>query len=738
MASNSEKDKDPKDSTTSEFRSKLPLRKKLIFSALVLVVFFGLLELVLLAFGVKPLTYEDDPHVGFASSIPLFVKDGAQMVTAANKIKWFNEQSFPRKKSGDAQRVFCLGGSTTFGRPFHDTTSFCGWLREYLPVADPGQDWELINGGGISYASYRVAALMEELADYDPDVFIIYSGHNEFLEHRTYGEMMDMPSTVRGLQAKFSHSRTYSLISRMLKGGDVAKDVTKLSAEVNTILDNSVGPESYKRDEDMKQKILAHYRFNLARMVDIARAADAEVVFVMPAGNLRNSAPFKSESDLGLTVEDFRRWESLLASAKIEFQNGDALAALAAIKLAAKIDPRHAHTQYLRAQILDALGRYEEANAAYELALENDICPLRMLAEMRAILNEVAADRGVPVVDYHQILAQASEHGAPGEVEFLDHVHPTVESHRQLALALIDELGEQGIAQVKTGWDEGAATARVMARVDDNQRGIAMRNLANVMQWAGKYEDAYAAAKISLELVPGDAYANFVTGDLAEKLGKKDEAMKQYKFLTGFTVDPKVAPYFVQAHYKYAGLLAEKGEEAECIRMLQRTLALKPDHQGAAEALAPELERWGKRLLVEGKGKEAVEPLSQLQQLKPEDVNVLNFLGIALIQSGQPKEAIPHLKKVLEASPANAGVHNNLASAYAQVGDKDRAAMHFTETINLAPGHISATLNLGELNLEEGDLETATAYFIMALKIQPGHPTATARLKQIRQRGGTP
>ena len=734
MVANKSNDKrEPKESR----RSRLPLHKKLVFSALMMVLFFGFLEILLLMFGVKPLTYEDDPHVGFASSIPLFVNDGGKMVTAGNKIKWFNKQSFARRKSAGTRRVFCLGGSTTFGRPFRDTTSFCGWLREYLPVADPGRGWELINAGGISYASYRVAALMEELANYDPDLFVIYSGHNEFLERRTYGEILDMPSTVLGLQAKLSHSRTYSLMSRMIKGGAHSKageNPFELSAEVNTILDNSVGPESYKRDEEWKRKILGHYRFNLARMVDIARAAGAKVVFVMPAANVRNCSPFKSESDPGLAVEDFRNWERLVVETQNTLQaGGDKEVALAAIQQAAEIDPRHAHTQYLRAQILDSLGRHDEANAAYELALENDICPLRMLAEMRVILSEVAADRDVPVVDFHQMLEESSEHGMLGGVEFLDHVHPTVESHRQLALALVDAIGEQGIAQVKAGWDEASATARVMARVDDHDRGIAMRNLANVMQWAGKLEDAYEAAKKSLELAPGDAYANFVTGNLAEKLGETEEAMKHYKFLTGFSIDPKQAPYFVEAHYKYAGLLAEKDEAAECIGMLKKTLELKPDHQGAREALTAELGRWGRQLLKAGKGEAAVEPLSQLLQFSPKDDSVLNLLGVALIRSGRSKEAIPHLKKALEANPANAGAHNNLASAYAQTGDSVSAATHFTETIKLAPGHLGATLNLGELNFEQGKLAEAEAYFSQALKIQPGNRMATARLEQIRR-----
>ena len=90
--------------------------------------------------------------------------EGHQVILTGRARRFFNKQQFDRKKDKGVTRVFCLGGSTTFGRPYDDLTSFCGWLRELLPVADPSRKWELINAGGISYASYRVAALMEELS----------------------------------------------------------------------------------------------------------------------------------------------------------------------------------------------------------------------------------------------------------------------------------------------------------------------------------------------------------------------------------------------------------------------------------------------------------------------------------------------------------------------------------------------------------------------------------------------
>ena len=49
----------------------------------------------------------------------------------------------------------------------------------------------MINAGGISYASYRVAVVIKELARYEPDLFIIYTGHNEFLEERTYRTLIE-------------------------------------------------------------------------------------------------------------------------------------------------------------------------------------------------------------------------------------------------------------------------------------------------------------------------------------------------------------------------------------------------------------------------------------------------------------------------------------------------------------------------------------------------------------------
>ena len=188
------------------------LAVNLFVSIAALVLFFGGIEVLLALLGVRPMVVDEDPYVGFQSSLRLFEvsESGQEMRTASNKLKLFNRQAFPRRKSSDTFRVFTLGGSTTYGRPYDDATSFTAWLRAYLGTIDPGRHWEIVNCGGISYASYRVALLMEELVEYEPDLFIIYSGNNEFLESRTYPDQMAEPAAFTRTRLLLQHSRLWS------------------------------------------------------------------------------------------------------------------------------------------------------------------------------------------------------------------------------------------------------------------------------------------------------------------------------------------------------------------------------------------------------------------------------------------------------------------------------------------------------------------------------------------------
>ncbi len=485
---------------------KLPFWKGAILSLIAIGLFFGFLEGVLALVGVRPTLLHEDPFVGFISNVPLFVPEmnsgGRQILTtAANKQSHFNRQQFNKKKPAGTYRIFCLGGSTTYGRPYNDATSFAGWLRELLPRADPRRRWEVINAGGISYASYRVARLMKELALYEPDLFIIYSGHNEFLEERSYGALRGAPGAVKSTAALLSRTRTWTAMSLLMKRMNILSSSkpdqrVSLTGEVDTLLEN-FGPDIYKRNDNLRDKILLHYQVSLKRMVDIAQSVNAEVIFITPASNLKNSSPFKSQHTDGLSESDRLRVENLLANGLELIRESRWSEALNILDEALVIDPRFAELHYRRGKVLFALGQHEKAKDAFRRARDEDVCPLRALSPMHETLAKVSWETGTPLVDFVNLLEQrlSSEqgHSVPGKEYFLDHVHPTIEGNRMLAFWLVEAMSERGILQPVDTWGEqaiAAVSSQIEARLDPKLRTLSLANLAKVLAWAGKIEDA--------------------------------------------------------------------------------------------------------------------------------------------------------------------------------------------------------------------------------------------------------
>ena len=150
------------------------------------------------------------------------------------------------------------------------------------------------------------------------------------------------------------------------------------------------------------------------------------------------------------------------------------------LNTAIEIDPRYAELHYRRGKALFALGRYREAKVAFTRARDEDICPLRALSSMREKLVEVTRATGSPTIDFITLLEQRllaeKGHTILGKEYFLDHVHPTIEGNRILALKLVEVLRERGIVQTGGALDDqtiAAVASRIEARLDPQLRARA-------------------------------------------------------------------------------------------------------------------------------------------------------------------------------------------------------------------------------------------------------------------------
>ena len=675
-----EKKSDPK---------RLSVRKQILFSLLVFTLFFAGAEVILWVIGVKPLTLTEDPMVGFGENSPLFVKekqsDNSYIYrTARNKLKYFNDQSFPAIKGRNTCRIFCLGGSTTYGRPYDDRLSFGGWLGAYLKEIEPDKIWEVINAGGISYASYRVAKLMQELTRYEPDLFIVYSGQNEFLERRSYGKLADLPPWVTRLESSLDRTRTYSGLKRLYEAfrpGSLEKARKKyeLSGEVRTILEYTAGPSSYHRDDALKEQILNHYCTNLERMIRLAGSADADIVFVTPVVNLKDVSPFKSEFKDGVPESSKEVFTGLLEKGKKLRGDGRPAEALKVYKQAFEIDNRYAELYFEIGRALFDLKGYEKAEAAFKHAVDEDIAPLRALSYMRAILLEVTTENGVPLVDFERILKQAylEKYGHPvfGNEFFMDHVHTDDERYRILGLSLLETLKEKGIVSFEHALSETQkerVALRVRSAINQDYYRESLFNLARVFDWAGKFEETKHILTKTIELYgeQGEAY-----NLLAMALLKNGETTKS---IETFQKAIKTGYETPRLYLRLADAYREAGRFQEAFEAYDNKLRLDGRKHEAYML-------YGLLYALQGDNKSAIDSFTESLRLKPDFIPAsLNMVGSLFLEK-RYDEAMKLAKKVLEQDPRQYKMYFVIGQVLMDRGDRNGAIKYLSKAVSMAP-----------------------------------------------------
>ncbi|QDV15549.1 GDSL-like Lipase/Acylhydrolase [Gimesia panareensis] len=406
----------------------------------------GLLEGGLRLWGVQPLPYSRDPFVSFSEDSTLFVKNeaGTEYQTSDDRSDFFRPQHFPVQKGTNTYRVFVLGGSTVQGRPYAVETSFTNWLQLNLQAADPARKFEVVNCGGVSYASYRLVPILREALHYEPDLFIVYSGHNEFLEDRSYASLKHRPELLLQTQRSLMNLRLASVIQSLLP---TAQNTTPASSEsenilatdVNALLDFQKGLEKYHRDPEHHRAIMAHYEFNIRQMILLAHQAGVPLLLVNPVSNLKNCIPFKSEFDPRLTPEEIDRVNALWKSAD-ECSWDQAERKMDFWRQATDIDDSHASLLYGVGKTCEYLKQYSAAKAWFIKAKEADVCPLRMREPMHVSLFRLSKQYDVPLIDARQLIEQKTPDGIPGSELLVDHVHPSIEGHQLIADAIYEKM----------------------------------------------------------------------------------------------------------------------------------------------------------------------------------------------------------------------------------------------------------------------------------------------------------
>jgi len=428
-------------------------------------VLLSLLPLLVIELSLRSLdwprpTEVENPYVGFDNVLPLFVRNDStkQFEIAEERQVFFCADSFAIEKPADEFRVFCLGGSTVQGRPYENNTAFSKWLELEMKARQPGRQYRVVNCGGVSYASYRLLPILKEVIGYEPDLIIVYTGHNEFLEDRSYGDIRRTNRFLVASHRRLSGFKSYQAIQRLWNnfGTDSnhdSPDPTRLPTEVDAMLDYQQGLKEYHRDDDWHAGVESHFEYNLQQMVDAAHEADVPLLLVRPVANLASCVPFKSEFSEDSSVEVQKLILAQLAKPLVEDP-----AALASrrqlLEETVALDVHYAMSHFRLGECYWFQGEKELALQSFLRAKDEDVCPLRMKEVMDETLERIARTNGVHLVDVRSWFEQHSEQKIVDDYWMIDHVHPKIDGHKKIANLIANDLEKLGMIQAETGWEE--------------------------------------------------------------------------------------------------------------------------------------------------------------------------------------------------------------------------------------------------------------------------------------------
>jgi tetratricopeptide (TPR) repeat protein len=587
--------------------------------------FFASVEGVLWAFGLSPLAETHDPFLGFSQRVHVFrlAPSGGVYQTAPGAAPAFNPQRFRAKKPEGAFRVFVLGGSSAYGFPWGAQAAFARHLRDALRASWPERTIEVINAAGMSYASHRVRIVAHEVLGYQPDLLVIYSGHNEFVERGFYETILERPKELDAIREALHHTRLYSAMTRLYRKLSAAKEVSsadgaprelKLEVQRRPLLD------AYSQD---REEVRASFEENLSAVVDAATAAGVPVILCTVPSNVRDWAPQRTSLDPHLSAEDREALEQLLTEGLSAVERGDYGAAVEAYEAGRELAPNHASVHFELGRAYEALERWEDARASYIRARDTDGRPERAVSELNATIRRLAIERDVPLVDVEHLFEGIAPHQLLGFNLFEDYVHPNPEGHRLIALALWKQMLEEGSLGERRHADEDTFWSAV------NRRG---------------------AAQLAADLPRRTANLLFNLGVVLDNAGQDQQALEKFKEAV------EVAPTYWGAWLNIGLLEAKRGRYEEAVTAFRNVLLHQPGHPQALMSL-------GLSLYHLQEFTQAEQVFDQATRGDPTSAIAWKRLGIVRLVQRRPAEAA--LREAISLDPSNPELRRLLTRATA-------------------------------------------------------------------------
>jgi tetratricopeptide (TPR) repeat protein len=386
---------------------------------------------------------------GFGGYAPVLRRvgevEGGQLVISdqAGAVTWFfanpdrpgycDQYAFLDPKPAGVFRVFLLGESAAKGYPQPPNLASSAFLKAMLSDAWPDRQVEVINLGTTAVASFPVRAMLKEVMQFEPDLVIIHTGHNEFFGAYGVASINRAGSSVAMLQLTRA-VRSLALVqalSQWLHPQDAQKGLT--------LMEIMVGQSYTAPDDPLRQAAARNLGQNLRAMAGMCRERGVPAIICTLPSNERDLLPIGEDRTASLPSIEQARLDQLLDEAEAGIATHPSQA-LERIEEGLRSSGPHARLRHLHGQALFALGRTNEAQTEFARARDLDSMPWRATSLQQTAIRQAAESGAALLCDLEGLFRQESPGGCIGWELLDDHVHPTLRGQALMAEGMVKTL----------------------------------------------------------------------------------------------------------------------------------------------------------------------------------------------------------------------------------------------------------------------------------------------------------
>ena len=378
---------------------------------------------------------------GYGSSYPLFIPStiNAHYLEPNPRLiqRYFAPHQAPalsmdtqlilQTKPADSFRIVVQGGSTAAGFPYGRWGSLQAMLQQRFKRHYPDKHIEVINTAMAAINSYSLLDFQTDILALQPDLVLVYAGHNEFLGILGAGSAMRVADSRAGtlLYLKLRRLRLFQLMQQMLSL--FAAPVAEQKQQQRSLMAQIAQGAAISRDSALYQATLAQYHANMTLLVQGYKQHKVPVMLGTLVSNERDLVPFSAVS--------LTDWPTLLARLHVNTPLQPATAVMDHIAGSAFIRGRQALLQQDNSSALPLL----------QQARDEDSLRFRAPTEFNQLLRDIASTEQLTLVDVEQHFRRHSEAGVIGNDLLLEHVHPNTQGYLLLADAFYRAIVQSGV-----------------------------------------------------------------------------------------------------------------------------------------------------------------------------------------------------------------------------------------------------------------------------------------------------